>query len=190
MKKIYTRTGDDGTTALFGGNRVTKTHPRIEAYGTVDETNAHIGVVQSLLRDASGMARVSRILERIQDELFIVGADLATEDESQTTVPRIESSHIDRLEEDIDMLNDDLPPLEHFVLPGGSRAAATLHLARTTCRRAERLTVAAAEQEPLTAETIRYLNRLSDLFFVAARWVNHSAEVEETQWTGQPADRD
>lgn len=184
MKKIYTRTGDDGTTALFGGDRVAKTHPRIDAYGTVDETNAHIGVVQSLLRSESGIQKVSKVLERIQDELFIVGADLATEKESQTTVPRINASHTDQLEEDIDELAEDLPPLEHFVLPGGTQAAATLHLARTTCRRAERLTVAASEITTLNDEVVRYLNRLSDLLFVAARWVTHAAEVEETQWSG------
>ncbi len=190
MKKIYTRTGDDGTTSLFGGNRVTKTHPRIDAYGTVDETNAHIGVVESLIRKDSAMQPVVEILDRIQDELFIVGADLATEDQSKTSVPRIEQSHTERLEEDIDTLSTDLPPLEHFVLPGGTQAAATLHLARTTCRRAERLTVAASQLETLNDEAIRYLNRLSDLLFVAARWVNQTARVPETQWTGQTSASD
>lgn len=188
MKKIYTRKGDDGTTSLFGGSRVVKTHPRIEAYGTVDETNAHLGVAQSLLQDDADAGPVSDILARIQDELFILGADLATQEDAKTPVPRITSDHTERLERDIDKLSEDLPPLEHFILPGGTRAAATLHLARTTCRRAERLTVAAAKLEPINQESIRYLNRLSDLLFVAARWVNHAADVEETQWSGPSND--
>lgn len=184
MKKIYTRTGDDGTTSLFGGNRVVKTHPRIEAYGTVDETNAHIGVAQSLIAGDPEMQQASEILTRIQDELFILGADLATQEETKTRVPRISSSHTEQLEEDIDTLSPQLPPLEHFILPGGTQAAATLHLARTTGRRAERLTVAAAEIEPINQEAVRYLNRLSDLLFVLARWLNYTAGIEEAQWAG------
>lgn len=190
MKKIYTRTGDDGTTSLFGGNRVVKTHPRIEAYGTVDETNAHLGVAQSLIADNPDTEQASEILTRIQDELFILGADLATQEETKTQVPRISSSHTEALEEDIDSLSPDLPALEHFILPGGTQAAATLHLARTTCRRAERLTVAAAELEPINQEAVRYLNRLSDLLFVLARWLNHTAGVEEAQWSSSTGEQE
>lgn len=188
MKKIYTRTGDDGTTALFGGHRVAKTHPRIDAYGTVDETNAHLGVIQALLRESDEMKPVTDILHRIQNELFVLGADLATEDSSKTAVPRIEAGRTEQLEEDIDRLSEDVPPLEHFVLPGGSQAAAVLHLARTTCRRAERLTVAAADLEPVNDEAVRYLNRLSDLLFVMARWVTHTGGGEEIEWSGLQKD--
>ena len=180
--KIYTRTGDNGTTGLFGGGRVEKHHPRIEAYGTVDETNAYLGLTRTLMQDQPGAARLEPVLARLQEELFVLGADLATPLNAQAVVPRIDASHATQLEEAIDAFEADLPPLQHFILPGGTQAAGTLHVARTVCRRAERLTVAAAEQETLSPHTTIYLNRLSDLLFVLARWVNHQAGINEAQW--------
>ena len=180
--KIYTRTGDTGTTALFGGDRVGKNHPRIEAYGTVDETNAYLGLARSLLEDQSGAVRLEPLLARLQDDLFILGADLATPSESRAVVPRIDEAHITRLEEAIDAFEADLPPLKHFILPGGTSVAGMLHVARTVCRRAERLTVAASAEEAISLEAAIYLNRLSDLLFVLARWVNRQASIEEAAW--------
>ncbi len=176
--KIYTRTGDTGTTALFGGDRVGKNHPRIEAYGTVDETNAYLGLARSLLQDQPGAVRLEPLLARLQDDLFILGADLATPSESRAVVPRIDQAHITRLEETIDAFEADLPPLKHFILPGGTSVAGMLHVARTVCRRAERLTVAASAEEAISLEAAIYLNRLSDLLFVLARWVNRQAGIE------------
>jgi len=180
--KIYTRTGDTGTTALFGGDRVGKNHPRIEAYGTVDETNAYLGLARSLLEDQPGAVRLEPLLARLQDDLFILGADLATPSESRAVVPRIDQAHITRLEEAIDAFEADLPPLKHFILPGGTSVAGMLHVARTVCRRAERLTVAASAEEAISLEATIYLNRLSDLLFVLARWVNRQAGIEEAAW--------
>ncbi len=180
--KIYTRTGDTGTTALFGGDRVGKNHPRIEAYGTVDETNAYLGLARSLLEDQPGAVRLEPLLARLQDDLFILGADLATPSESRAVVPRIDQAHITRLEEAIDAFEADLPPLKHFILPGGTSVAGMLHVARTVCRRAERLTVAASAEEAISLEAAIYLNRLSDLLFVLARWVNRQASIEEAAW--------
>ena len=180
--KIYTRTGDTGTTALFGGDRVGKNHPRIEAYGTVDETNAYLGLARSLLQDQPGAVRLEPLLARLQDDLFILGADLATPSKSRAVVPRIDEAHITRLEEAIDAFEADLPPLKHFILPGGTSVAGMLHVARTVCRRAERLTVAASAEEAISLEAAIYLNRLSDLLFVLARWVNRQAGIEEAAW--------
>ena len=180
--KIYTRTGDNGTTGLFGGDRVEKNHPRIDAYGTVDETNAYLGLIRTLMNDQPGAARLEPLLARLQEELFVLGADLATPPAARAVVPRIEATHVTRLEEAIDTFEADLPPLQHFILPGGTRAAATLHVARTVCRRAERLTVAAAAEEAFSPHTTIYLNRLSDLLFVLARWVNHQAGIDEAEW--------
>ncbi len=180
--KIYTRTGDTGTTALFGGDRVGKNHPRIEAYGTVDETNAYLGLARSLLEDQPGAGRLEPLLARLQDDLFILGADLATPSQSRAVVPRIDQAHITHLEEAIDAFEADLPPLKHFILPGGTSVAGMLHVARTVCRRAERLTVAASAEEAISLEAAIYLNRLSDLLFVLARWVNRQAGIEEDAW--------
>ena len=180
--KIYTRTGDSGTTALFGGARVTKSHPRIDAYGTVDETNTVMGLARAHFKDQPGHATLDPLLARIQDDLFVLGADLATPTDSKPVVPRIEAAHVAHLETAIDRLEEDLPPLKHFILPGGTPAAATLHLARTVCRRAERRTVDLAASEPVNEQAIIYLNRLSDLLFVAARWANHQAGSAEMKW--------
>lgn len=181
--KIYTRTGDDGTTALFGGGRVSKFHPRIEAYGTVDETNSVIGLARSYLsRDAES---AQSYLENIQADLFALGADLATPSESRARTVRLDTGAAERLERWIDALEADLPPIKQFILPGGSPAGATLHVARTTCRRAERLVVKAAEDDDLSPATAVYLNRLSDFLFVLARWVNRMDGAEEAKWSGQ-----
>ncbi len=179
--RIYTRTGDDGTTALFGGGRVLKSHPRLEAYGTVDELNAVIGIVltHSLPED------IANDLRTLSSWLFVLGADLATPADAPTAarVPRIQDEHVRWLEQRIDAYDAELPPLRNFILPGGHPAAAYLHLARTVCRRAERAAVAAAHAESLNAAALRFLNRLSDYLFVAARIVNHRAEIPEHVWT-------
>ena len=173
LNRIYTRTGDDGSTALGSGERRPKYDLRVAAYGTVDETNAAIGIARLHL---SGEPDVDVILVRVQNDLFDLGADLAVPEnlEKSRERLRVADSQVERLEADIDKLNAELTPLKSFVLPGGEPAAAHLHLARTICRRAERLVVelAANKNEPVGAPAVRYLNRLSDLLFVAARYVN------------------
>jgi len=174
LNKIYTRTGDDGTTGLVTGERVAKTHPRVEAYGTVDETNAAIGLVRLHPVEAP----LDGMLARIQNELFDLGADLATPDRPDKSLAwtplRVTVAQVARLEQDIDLLNAELSPLESFVLPGGAPAAAALHLARTISRRAERAAILLAQSpgETVSGPALQYLNRLSDLLFVAARWAN------------------
>jgi cob(I)alamin adenosyltransferase len=180
LNKIYTRTGDDGTTGLVSGARRPKYDPRIEAYGTVDETNAVIGIVRLY---TSSMPALDAMLMRIQNDCFDLGADLATPDtgEKRDYEPlRIVDAQVDRIEADIDALNADLEPLRSFVLPGGTEAAAHLHLARTVARRAERLMVALADLdgETVNPAAIRFINRLSDFFFVAARWVNDQGRAD------------
>ena len=175
LNKIYTKTGDDGTTALGTGERRPKYDLRIEAYGTVDETNAALGTARAEL--GADLAELDAVLARIQNDLFDLGAELATPDDGSPKdyePLRIVPSQVDRLERDIDRLNAGLAPLRSFVLPAGSRASAALHLARTISRRAERLMVALAAQEPdrVGPAGIIYMNRLSDLLFVASRWVN------------------
>lgn len=175
LNKIYTRTGDKGTTALGSGERVRKDDARIDAYGTVDETNALIGVVRLDL--GSDLEMVDEMLGRIQNDLFDLGADLCvpqTEDEEEGKSLRIVAAQVERLEGEIDQLNSDLEPLRSFVLPGGTRAAASLHVARTVCRRAERLmvTLSGMEGETVSDAALKYVNRLSDFLFVASRTVN------------------
>lgn len=174
LNKIYTRTGDNGTTALVVGPRRLKHDLRVEAYGSVDEANSAIGIARL---HTAGMSPLDSILENVQNDLFDLGADLATPDtgEKPEWEPlRVVASQVTRLETDIDRLNADLEPLTSFILPGGTAAAAYLHLARTVTRRAERLTVALSQEEGeiVGAEVIQYLNRLSDLLFVAARHAN------------------
>jgi cob(I)alamin adenosyltransferase len=180
--KIYTRTGDDGTTGLFGGPRVRKNDARIDAYGTVDETNAAVGLARAYLQDERARDRLDPVLVSIQHDLFVVGADLASPSSTPATPPRIDAEHVRRLERYIDEFDGELPPLAVFILPGGTRTASALHLARTICRRAERLTVAASNDFDLNDNAIAYLNRLSDLFFVLARWANQAAHVTESPW--------
>jgi len=176
LNKIYTRTGDKGQTSLGTGERVAKHSSRIAAYGAVDEANAAIGMARVHLK---AHARVDAMLGRIQNDLFDLGADLTMPDRATGIVGgreplRISQAQVKRLEDEIDALNGELQPLRSFVLPGGSAAAAALHVARTTCRRAERCMVALAAQqdEPVSAPALTYINRLSDLLFVASRYVN------------------
>jgi cob(I)alamin adenosyltransferase len=177
--KIYTKTGDQGETALFGGERVPKDAQRIEAYGSVDELNCVLGVIRSLKPHAS----VDRILGKIQHQLFELGADLATPIAHQSPfIPRIKRLHSSFLEKTIDALELKLQPLKTFILPGGSVIAAHLHLARTVCRRAERSVVRLSRNEDIGDSVIIYLNRLSDLLFVMARYANHLDRQEEVKW--------
>jgi cob(I)alamin adenosyltransferase len=177
LNRIYTRTGDAGTTRLATGQSVSKADLRVEAYGAVDETNACLGLARV---HASG--DFDALLARIQNELFDLGADLSTPakaDEAEGSKLRILDSQVARLEGEIDALNAELPPLASFVLPGGTPAAAALHLARTVCRRAEREAVRLIEAgEPVSPPAMRYLNRLSDLLFVAARYANDKGAAE------------
>lgn len=174
--KIYTRTGDLGQTSLFGGARVAKNDARIESYGTVDELSSFIGVA----RAASLPDEVERVLEQVQRDLFDVGAHLASPGTSRFT--GVDASRIEELERGIDAMERDLTPLTNFILPGGSLPAANLHVARTVCRRAERLVVALHDETPATHSTIAYLNRLSDYLFVAARYANFRAGVPDVEW--------
>jgi cob(I)alamin adenosyltransferase len=181
-KRIYTRTGDDGTTSLFGGERVAKGNPRIDAYGTVDEANSVVGVARAHLASEPGADRLDPVLRDVQEELFVLGADLATPLDAEPIVPRIKDYHVEQVEERIDDFDADLKPLKKFVLPGGSPAGATLHSARTVCRRAERLSVQAGTSIPINDDALVYLNRLSDLLFVLARWANKQAGMREDTW--------
>ncbi len=180
ITKVYTRTGDDGTTGLGGGQRVRKDSVRIEAFGTVDELNSVIGVAIAAGLDE----KLRTALAPVQNELFHVGSDLCIleEDKQRFKVPQIEQRHIDALEEVMDELSDALPPLENFVLPGGSVGAAHLHVARTVCRRAERLAIALADKEPIGAHVVKYLNRLSDTLFVMARFENKQKHMTDVLW--------
>ena len=173
LNRIYTRTGDKGDTALGTGKRVAKHDPRIEAYGTVDETNACVGVAR-----LSASSELDLMLARVQNDLFDLGADLCVPDDGSEMAAkalRIAQSQVDRLEREIDAMNEKLQPLRSFVLPGGTAAAAQLHVARTVCRRAERLIVKLAESEPVGETAVKYANRLSDFLFVAARFANLNA---------------
>lgn len=194
LNKIYTRTGDAGTTALGTGERVAKSHLRIAAYGTVDETNAVTGLVR-LHTTGGEFAVLDAMLARIQNDLFDLGADLCVPDTGEDlgyTPLRIVAAQVERLEREIDELNSELEPLRSFVLPAGHPAAAHLHQCRTVCRRAERLIaeLAATEGEPVSEPVLRFVNRLSDFYFVASRWVNarHGGDVLwQPGLTGKPA---
>ena len=180
ITKVYTRTGDDGSTGLGGGQRVPKDARRIAAYGTVDELSSALGVAR-----ATGLvARLERELTRIQNELFHLGSDLCVleEDKARMPVPRIEARHVDALEQLMDGLSAELGPLENFILPGGSLGAAQLHVARTICRRAERLVVTLGREEPIGEHALCYLNRLSDALFVMARFENAKRGVQDVMW--------
>lgn len=184
--KIYTKTGDKGTTALFGGTRVPKYHIRIDSYGTVDELNSHLG----LIRDQDIDAHSKSVLQIIQDKLFTVGAVLATDPEKailksgkeRLNIPKISSADIDLLEKEMDRMNETLPQMTHFVLPGGHQTVSFCHIARCVCRRAERLASALNEIEPFQPETLTYLNRLSDYLFVLARKLSKDLQAEEVKW--------
>lgn len=177
--KIYTKSGDRGDTSLFGGQRVPKDAMRIEAYGTVDELNSVLGIVR-----ADGPGRdLDAILGNIQDQLFVLGADLATPRSMERKgLRRIGAKEAEFIEETIDRIEHELKPLKSFILPGGCPVAARLHFARTVCRRAERVVVRLSRNEDIGDDCMVYLNRLSDLLFVLARFANHSANVTEVKW--------
>lgn len=174
--KIYTKTGDLGQTSLFGGARVPKNDARIEAYGTIDELSSHLGVARTTPLPSS----VDAVLHQVQLDLFEIGAHLASPGTSR--FPGVDAARIEELEQAIDAMERELTPLTTFILPGGSSSSAHLHVGRTVCRRAERLVVALQDDSPATISTIAYLNRLSDFLFVAARFANHRAEVEDVPW--------
>ncbi len=184
--KVYTKTGDNGTTALFGGTRVPKDHIRIDSYGTVDELNSHIG----LIRDQKINQHYKGILIEIQDRLFTVGAVLATPPEKETLKngkKRLQNlgileTDIELLENEIDAMEDSLPQMTHFVLPGGHTTVSYCHVARCVCRRAERLAVHLSHNEPVADIAIKYLNRLSDYLFVLARKLSHDLNADEVKW--------
>ncbi|MCH2489665.1 MAG: cob(I)yrinic acid a,c-diamide adenosyltransferase [Flavobacteriales bacterium] len=184
--KIYTKTGDKGTTALFGGTRVPKHHIRIESYGTVDELNSYIG----LIRDQEIDKTAKELLIKIQEQLFTVGAILATDPEKATlksgkerlNIPKITSEEITALEDEMDTMNESLPPMTHFVLPGGHTTVSYCHIARCVCRRAERLASLLHEEEPIDERVLMYLNRLSDYLFVLARKLTNDLQAKEIKW--------
>ncbi|MBG7612819.1 cob(I)yrinic acid a,c-diamide adenosyltransferase [Polaribacter sp. BAL334] len=184
--KIYTKTGDEGTTGLFGGSRVQKNNIRIESYGTVDELNAYIG----LIKDQEISQDVKKSLLKIQHDLFTLGAMLATPPEKETlkngnerlNIPKIDAASIVFLENEIDQMETTLPQMTHFILPGGHTTVSFCHIARCVCRRAERLTVALHEEEPFNHTILMYLNRLSDYLFVLARKLSQDLSIAEIKW--------
>lgn len=189
INRVYTRGGDKGETSLASGQRVPKDSLRIESFGTVDELNAVLGVARVANRDAARRSRrLDEILGSLQNELFDLGADLATiPKDRHPKQPVIEASDVARLEALIDELNDGLPELTSFVLPGGGMVGALLHQARTVCRRAERVVTSLAREEEVGAQSLVYLNRLSDLFFVLSRWAAREAGEEEVLWRPKPS---
>ena len=180
ITKVYTKTGDDGSTGLGGGQRVPKDSLRIEVYGTVDELNSAIGAALAAGLEPS----LETELRRVQNELFHLGSDLCVlePDKVKLPVPRIEAKHVEALERSIDRWNEAVGPLKNFILPGGSPGAAHLHLGRTICRRAERLAVALSRQEPIGPFVVVYLNRLSDALFMMARYENRFRGIDDPTW--------
>jgi cob(I)alamin adenosyltransferase len=177
--KIYTKTGDKGFTSLIGGTRVVKHHIRIESYGTVDELNSYIG----LIRDQNIAAHDKEILKQIQDRLFTIGSSLASDPEkSRMIIPDLHLEDIEMLEKEMDTMNEHLPELKHFILPGGSNAISFCHIARCVCRRAERITVHLAEESIVDEKVNIYLNRLSDYLFTLARKIGNEYKIPENQW--------
>ncbi len=193
LNRIYTKRGDAGETSLAGGQRVAKDSLRIEAYGTVDELNSFMGLAAMSCRDHSGadprIGLLAGMIRRVQHELFNLGSILATKPEDvHPKQARITDAEIAQLEKEIDTMNEDLPGLRSFVLPGGTRLNAELHVARTVCRRAERLLVALGREEQIPPEAVKYLNRLSDALFVWSRWSSFVLRVPEVLWDpNQPA---
>ena len=200
INRVYTRKGDSGETALVGGQRVPKDGMRIEAYGTVDELNSFLGAaragINQLAVEEPRLALLAAILLRVQHELFNLGSILATLPEDvHPRQPRVTDAEIEQLETEMDLMNEDLPALRSFVLPGGHRLDADLHIGRTVCRRAERIVIALSRTESVPPEAIRYLNRLSDALFVWSRWACHISGAHETLWepnqsaSGRPDDK-
>ena len=190
--KIYTKTGDKGTTSLFGGTRVAKHHIRINSYGTVDELNSWLG----LLRDQEMNEHSRKMLIITQDKLFTVGAILATDPEKarlksgkeRLNIPRITYSDVEQLENEIDNMNESLPPMTHFILPGGHTTVSYCHIARTICRRAERMVTLLHENEPVDVMILTYLNRLSDYLFILARKLSFDLKADEIKWIPEKKD--
>jgi cob(I)alamin adenosyltransferase len=177
--KIYTKTGDKGLTSLIGGTRVPKHHLRIESYGTVDELNSYIG----LIGDQNISEHDKDILKHIQDRLFTIGASLAADPEkSKMVIPDLKDEDIELLEHEMDIIDEQLPPLKHFILPGGSNTISFCHIARCVCRRAERVTVHLAEESPVDEKVNIYLNRLSDYLFTLARKIGDEQSIPENKW--------
>ncbi len=191
--KIYTKTGDKGTTALFGGTRVSKNHIRIDSYGTIDELNAWIG----LIRDQEMDAYTKNLLTLIQHKLFTLGAILATDPEKailkngreRLNIPKIDASDIELLENEMDVMNESLPPMTHFILPGGHTTVSYCHIARTVCRRAERMATELFEKEPFEENVMSYINRLSDFLFVLARKLSKDLNAKEIKWNPEKKDQ-
>ncbi len=179
--KIYTKTGDKGTTSLIGGTKVSKSHLRIEAYGTVDELNSYIGLCRDLLTDSNNR----QVLQEVQDRLFTIGSALACDPAKEVTmkIPDLKEEDISLLEKEIDRMNELLPPMKSFILPGGHTTASHLHVARCVCRRAERCVVKLGEEEETAPIIQKYLNRLSDYLFVLARHTAHFLQAGEIPWT-------
>ena len=189
--KLYTKSGDDGTTGLFGGQRVSKDHPRVEAYGSVDEFNAAVGLAAAACdTNNTTHERFAAILHDLQSRLFDIGADLATPpgDQHESKIARITDEQVAEVEKWIDEIEAANEPMTHFILPGGTELAARLHVARTVCRRAERRIIHAAREETIGENLRRYFNRLGDLFFAMARQANAAAGVSDVQWIG-PGER-
>jgi cob(I)alamin adenosyltransferase len=184
INRVYTRAGDQGQTALVGGQKVSKASPRVDCYGAVDELNAALGLLRTALEESPAGPELGPIIARVQNELFNLGAELATPDaERRARSPAVAERHIAALEAEIDRLNEDLPELKSFILPGGGWVSAHCHLARTICRRAERLVVALVEAgEPVGEHAIPYLNRLSDALFVFGRWAARTENADEPLW--------
>ncbi|CUS77941.1 cob(I)alamin adenosyltransferase [Candidatus Kryptonium thompsonii] len=179
--KIYTRTGDDGTTSIFAGGRVKKNDARVEAYGTIDEFNSILGIARAVSKNEF----ISGIIRDIQNLLFVLGSDLATPiDVKNERVKRISKDDIEMIEKLIDEIDKELSPLKNFILPGGTLLASLLHHARTVCRRAERRLVSLSEKERINEHVIPFVNRLSDLLFVLARYANKIENVDDIKWTG------
>jgi cob(I)alamin adenosyltransferase len=181
MKKIYTKTGDNGETGLFGGGRVPKYSLRIDAYGTVDELNSFIGLAVTEVKDTD----VEALLGKIQNELFTIGSDLASPENSESRnnlIPQVTEQFIKDAENAIDKFEEKMPPLKNFILPGGSKGAALLHTCRTVCRRAERKVVELKSKENVNGNIVIFLNRLSDLFFVLARHENMISNIPDVKW--------
>ena len=190
--KIYTKTGDDGTTGLFGGTRVSKHHIRINSYGTVDELNSWVG----MLRDQGLEKHDDAVLLKIQNHLFTMGAMLATDPEKaklksgkeRLNIPLLHEKDVQMLEDEIDAMNKKLPPMTHFILPGGHPTVSTCHIARTVCRRAERMTSLLHEHEAVEEHVLSYINRLSDYLFVLARKLSTQLNVDEIKWMPEKND--
>lgn len=177
--KIYTKTGDKGYTSLIGGTRVPKHHLRIESYGTVDELNSYIG----LIRDQDIAGHDQQVLKEIQDRLFTIGSSLASDPEkSKMIIPDLHEADIELLEKEMDRMNEELPELRHFILPGGNNAISFCHIARCVCRRAERLSVHLSEESRVDEKVNIYLNRLSDYLFTLARKIGNDQKISENQW--------